>query len=171
MTLDEGKARKARTVNRARLIEQHARGLSIPEIAKSQGVNQSTVWRFLQRTKPEIQALANFQAHRSTFLDQIHAQCVDVQSRILQTLDDGVISALKANEKASLLFATNVVGGTSYDKSRLEKGLSTENHSIVSRMLDERVKSLYAPIKQPKQKQSCKQGAQVEPNIKEIISA
>ena len=148
MTLDEGKAGKARTVNRTRALAQRDRGLSIPEIAKSQGVNQSTIWRFLQRTKPEIQAVESFKAHRADIYTSFQAKCLDLQTKIIESLEgDGVIGALKVSEKSSLLFALNATHGTSYDKERLERGLSTENHSIVSKLLDARVQARYKPAK------------------------
>lgn len=39
--------------------------------------------------------------------------------------------------------ALNATTGTSFDKERLERGESTQNHSIVSTMVDARVGSLY----------------------------
>ena len=49
--------RTARKLDRAKALAQAQRGLSNPEIAKQQGVNTSTVFRFMQRMKPERQAL------------------------------------------------------------------------------------------------------------------
>lgn len=169
MTLDPGKVRDARKMDRKRVLKQAQTGLlTHKEIAQANGMSESAVWKFLYRSKPEIQALTEFQSNRSVYLDKLQAQCVDVQSRILATLTDGIIGTLKNSEKSALLFATNALAGTSYDKSRLEKGLSTENHSIVSKLLDARVQARYKPAKD---KQPSKQHAEAGPDIKEIISA
>ena len=131
-------------------LQQKERGLSNQEIAKSHGVDQSTVWRFLHRTKPEIQALAEFQARRSDLLDLLQGKCLDLQAKILDSInEEGIIASLKQSEKTGLLMALNATHGTSYDKSRLERGLSTENHSIVSKLLDARVQARYKPGKVP----------------------
>lgn len=45
----EGKPRK---LDRKKVLDLHARGFSAPEIAQQQGVAHSTVWRFLERAKP-----------------------------------------------------------------------------------------------------------------------
>ena len=128
-------------------LQQKERGLSNKEIADSHGVDQSTVWRFLHRTKPEIQALAEFQAHRSDLLDLLQGKCLDLQAKILDSInEDQVIASLKQSEKTGLLMALNATHGTSYDKSRLERGLSTENHSIVSKLLEARVQARYKPV-------------------------
>ena len=140
------KPRNGRKLDHALAIEQAKRGLTNVEIARAQRVDQSTVWRFLQRAKPEIQALEAFKAHRSDYLATLQARCIDVQVRVLQTFTDDVIGALSPRDKSALLFATNAVSGTAYDKERLQRGLSTENHSIVRRLLEQQVKELYTPI-------------------------
>ena len=150
MQMDRSKAGKALKANRARILSQAKRGLSYPEIAKSNGLNPSTVWRYLQRERVEVQALEQFKNGRADILATLQARCVDVQTRVLQTFTDDVIGALSPRDKASLLFATNAVSGTSYDKERLQRGLSTENHSIVRRLLEQQVKELYTPIIQAK---------------------
>lgn len=166
ISLDAGKARDARKMNRARVLKQAKTGaMTHKEIAQANGLSESAVWRFLYRSKPEIQALTEFQSNRSTYLDKIQAQCVDIQTRILASLTgDGVIEALKPGEKSGLLFALNAVAGTNYDKSRLERNLSTENHSIVSKLLDERVAARYKPVK-------VQAGTQAVPQVVDIITA
>lgn len=137
----------ARKLDRKKVSDLHSKSFSTAEIAQHQGVNPSTVWRFLEQTKPERQALEHFKANRADVLARLQAKSLDAQERILDTLDDGVVKALTASQKSGLLMALNAQSGTSYDKERLERGLSTDNHSVVSKLLDARVKSRYAPVK------------------------
>ena len=168
MTMDAGKARDARKMNRARVLKQAQSGaLTHKEIAQANGVSESTVWKFLYRSKPEIQAVESFKAHRADVYTAFQAKCLDLQTKIIESLEgDAVIGALKVSEKSSLLFALNATHGTSYDKERLERGLSTENHSIVSKLLDQRVQARYKPAKQEKKHAA----AQAEPASTESVT-
>jgi DNA-directed RNA polymerase specialized sigma24 family protein len=62
--LNQRKERTARKLDRTAALEQHARGLSTTEISTLQGVNPSTVWRFLDRSAPQRQALEEFKRGR-----------------------------------------------------------------------------------------------------------
>lgn len=119
------------------------RGLSNPEIATLLGVNQSTVYRFLERMKPEIGAVEAFKHNRADVLARIQAKSLDAQERIIDTLDDGLLTAFTPSQKSSMLIALNAQSGTLYDKERLERGQSTANISTISRMVDGQVSTLY----------------------------
>ena len=140
------KPRKHRKLDPDTVLEQQKRGLTHQEIADLNGVNQSTIWRFLQYTKPEEQALAQFKTHRADILARLQAKSIDAQERIIETLKDGVLKTLEPHQKAGLLMALNAVHGTSFDKERLTLGLSTENHSVISKLLDARVQARYKPV-------------------------
>lgn len=137
------KQRPARKLDRKKVIELHAKGLSTEEIAKHQGVAPSTVWRFLQQTEPERQGVEHFKKNRADVLARLQAKSLDAQERIINTLDDAIISALTPSQKSGMLIALNAQSGTVYDKERLERGQSTANISTLSRMIDSRVGSLY----------------------------
>jgi IS30 family transposase len=141
--------RTACKLDRQKVLDLHRRGFSNSEIAKQQAVVPSTIWRFLQQTKPERRALESFKAHRADILAQIQAKSLDLQGRILDSIGDGVIEAMKPHQKSGMIFALNAQHGTSFDKERLERGQSTSNHSIISRLLDETVKNLYRKPKPP----------------------
>ncbi|MCS6304901.1 MAG: helix-turn-helix domain-containing protein [Nitrospira sp.] len=136
----EGKARK---LNRKQVLDLHARGFSAPEIAQQQGVAHSTVWRFLERMKPEIGAVEIFKQNRADVLARIQAKSLDAQERIIDTLDDGLLAALTPSQKSSMLIALNAQSGTAFDKERLERGQSTANISTISRMIDNQVSTLF----------------------------
>ena len=137
--------RTARKLNRAKALQQAARGMSNPEIAKQQGVDKSTVFRFMQRMQPEQQAVDQFKAGRADVLARLQAKSLDAQERILDSLDDRVVKTLTPSQKSGLLMSLNAQHGTSYDKERLERGLSSSNQSIISTMLNATVKNLYKP--------------------------
>lgn len=61
-----------RKLNPAKVRELAAQGLSIPDIAKHQRVNRSTVWRFLERLSPEQEALKRFQETRPDAFALLH---------------------------------------------------------------------------------------------------
>jgi len=128
-------SRGARKLDRAKVLDLHEKGMSDGEIATHQGVARSTVWRFLQQTKPERQALEYFKAHRADVLARLHAKSLDVQERIIDTLDDAVIKALTPSQKTGLLMSLNAQSGTTFDKERLERGKSTMNVSTLGRIL------------------------------------
>jgi hypothetical protein len=130
-------------LNESKIIELAELGVSNVDIAKQQGVVHKTIWQFLKDRQLKKKQIAVFKEHRADILAALQGDCLDVQSKILRSLDDGVINALKQGEKTGLLMALNATAGTSFDKERLQRGQSTSNQSIISRMLDETVKDLY----------------------------
>lgn len=132
------KERKARKLDRKAALDQHVRGLSTVEIAKLQALSPSTVWRFLERTKPQQEALERFKGGRADAFANLQARSLNVQGRILESLDDDrVVEALTPHQKTGLIAVLNAQMGTAYDKERLERGQSTSNVSMVHRMMAE----------------------------------
>ena len=159
--------RTARKLNRAKALQQAARGMSNPEIAKQQGVDKSTVFRFMQRMQPEQQAVDQFKAGRADVLARLQAKSLDAQERILDSLDDRVVKTLTPSQKSGLLMALNAQHGTSFDKERMERGQSVANVSILTSMLNATVKNLYKPkpvIENPRK------GKLASPDAREIAA-
>lgn len=127
---------RARKLDRQKVLALHEQGLSIVDIAKHQQVDRSAVWRFLHSTEPERRALEQFKQNRADVFAKLQAKNLDVQERILDTLDEGVVNALTPHQKTGLLMSLNSQFGTIYDKERLETGKSTENVSMLTRMLE-----------------------------------
>lgn len=127
--------RTARKLDRAKVVALAEQGMSTADIAQHQGVAPSTVFRFLQQTKPERQALEVFKKERGDVFARLAAKSLDLQERVLDTYDNRLIAALKPHEKGSLLHALNIQAGTLYDKERLERGKSTENVSILGKLI------------------------------------
>ena len=139
--------RNARKLDRKKVQDLHAQGLSTTEIAQHQGVAPSTVWRFLQQSKPEQHALEQFKAGRADVLARIQAKSLSAQEMIIDTLDEDLISALQPHQKSGLLMALNVQAGTLFDKERLERGKSTSNLSLFTRLVEQVDRDLF--IKKP----------------------
>lgn len=150
--------RTARKLDRKKVLDLHQRGFSNPEIAQQQGVAPTTVWRFLQQTKPERQALETFKASRADVLARLQAKSLDAQERILDTLDDGMIVALTPSQKSGLLMSLNAQSGTVFDKERLERGQSTANVSLIGKMMGAAFEAVHTPVKKKDTARSHGQG-------------
>jgi IS30 family transposase len=156
-TAGQSNQRKARKINRKKVLDLHAKGLSTEEIARHQGVAPSTVWRFLQQTEPERQALETFKANRADVLARLQAKSLDAQERILDTIDDGMVAALTPSQKSGLLMSLNAQSGTVFDKERLERGQSTANVSLIGKMMTTALEAAHTPLKKNDTAPSCGQ--------------
>ncbi len=133
---DRRKRRDARKIDREKVLELRGQGLAVTDIATHQGVAPSTIWRFLDRTKPQQEALERFKTGRADIFAEVQAKSLHVQNRILDSLQaDGVVEALTPHQKGGLLHSVNTVFGTVYDKERLERGQSTSNLAVMSRIM------------------------------------
>ena len=127
--------RNARKLDRAKVLALAEQGLSTPDIAKHQGVAPSTVFRFLQQTMPERQALEAFKNERGDVFARLSAKSLDLQEKIVDTFDDGIIGTLTPSQKSSLLMTLNVQAGTLFDKERPQRGQATENIGIMGKLI------------------------------------
>lgn len=137
--------RSKRKLDEAKVLRLAQLGLTTAEIATQQRLNPSTVWRFLESVKANGQQIDTFKGQRADVFAGLSLEALDVQSRIIRTLDDGVLSALRPSEKTGLLMALNAVNGTIYDKERLERGQSTENHSVMHKILGAAFDGVHKP--------------------------
>lgn len=130
--------RKSRKLNTKQAEKLYADGYSMPAIADKLDVNVSTVWRYLESLKREKREIDEFRANRADAFAQLQAKAIGIQHKIIDSLmdKDGVLIALTPSQKSGLLGSLNAVAGTIYDKERLETGKSTENVSLLTRMLD-----------------------------------
>lgn len=138
--------RKRDKLDEAQVIRLAKLGLNTVEIGQHQGVSPSTVWRFLESIKANGQQISTFKAQRADVFAGLSLEALDVQARIIRTLDDGVLATMKPGEKTGLLMALNAVNGTIYDKERLERGQSTENHSIMHKILGSAFDGVHNPL-------------------------
>ena len=149
--------RKPRKLDRAKVAELAEQGLKTIDIAKHQGVAPSTVFRFLQQNEPDRLALEVFKKDRGDVFARLSMKSLGLQDKILDTFDERIIAALKPHEKGSLLHALNIQAGTLYDKERLERGQSTQNLSILSKLIIDAEASLGAQKTAPATKGSAQE--------------
>ena len=135
MTQTERTQRTPRKLDRAKTVELAQQGMSTADIAQHQGVAPSTVFRFLQQTKPERHALERFKKDRGDVFARLAMKSLDLQERLLDTYDNCIIAALKPHEKGSLIHALNIQAGTLYDKERLERNLTTANVGLLGKLI------------------------------------
>ena len=81
-------------------------------------------------------AIEDFRANRADVFARLQGKAIDLQFRLIESFDDGVLASLTPSQKTALAMSLNAVVGTIYDKERLETGKSTENVSLLTRMLD-----------------------------------
>ena len=133
-------SRIPRKLNPVKVRELAAQGLSIPDIAEHQGVNRSTVWRFLERLSPEQEALKRFQETRPDAFALLHGDTLQSHALALTRLredleDEDLMRATKPSIKAGILRDVAVAGGVIFDKERLERGQSTANIQTISKLI------------------------------------
>jgi hypothetical protein len=100
------------------------------------------VYAFLRQLEPEFKMIEEFKQHRGDVFARLQAKSIGLQFRIVEDLDR-ILPTLTDSQKASLLHTLTVVSGTAFDKERLERGQSTQNHSIMTRMLHGSVDNAY----------------------------
>lgn len=133
---------------RKAIVDLAKKGLNSVQIAKATGLHSSTIRRFLEKIQPESQAVTEFRSGRAEVLATLQAKNLTIQEKLLERLeDDGLLATLTPGQISGLMFALNTQHGTLYDKERLETGQSTQNHSIVARMLSSAVSDIYKPLK------------------------
>lgn len=133
-----------RKLNEKKVTELAALGLNDADIAKHQGVSREAVWQFLDRLKIEQKSIERFKADRADVFAGLQGKALAVQEKALDyLLQDGVFGLLEDKAKVSLINSVNNVFGTAYDKERLERGQSTQNVSLIGKMMGEAFGSVH----------------------------
>lgn len=169
MATTESAQRKARKIDRQKVLELAEQGLSTPDIAKHQGVSPSTIFRFLQAIEPERQAVETFKTHRGDVFARLGAKSLAVQEMIVDSLDEAVIRTLKPHEKSGLLHSLNIQAGTLFDKERLERGKTTENLGVIGKLILQAEDRLGATIDSGQQQKSGKKAATPQDQAVSIV--
>lgn len=137
-------------IDPAKVLALSKQGLNNCDIARHQGVTPSAIWRFLDRVQAEKVRLQAFKDGRADALAMLHADSVQILELGMRSLDkdmqeDGVFHTQTPNAKANILRDMAVVNGVLFDKERLERGQSTQNVSVIERMLDASHEQIYKP--------------------------
>ena len=123
------------------------------------GVDQSTIWRFLDRMKVEAGHIKRYTENRADVLARMGgrvAGLIEGVSDALQSdIENGLLASCKTEAKAGILRDLSVVKGVLFDKERLERGQSTQNVSLIGKMMGSALDSAHkvpepTPIEAPK---------------------
>lgn len=120
--------RSARRLNRD-VVEKLVPVLTIPEIARLQGVHPTTVMRYIKDYEIDT-SIKDLQADIGRDFLLTSRKAMDVKNRMLdhfRDMGETEISALPASAKTALINSATISAGTDYDKYRLEQNLSTSN--------------------------------------------
>lgn len=109
--------RKDAIVDTAQALKLRCNGLSLQEIADTQGVSRQSIHRALEPYKEHIQQLELYRGNRDSIQDMAAAKC-------LNTLLTKDMESEKASSLAAAFKNFN-------DASRLERGQSTSNQQIM----------------------------------------
>ena len=125
-----------RVLNERKVRELAARGVNTYDIAKHQGVTPGAVWQFLDRLKIERAQVEAYKESRADIFAALQGKALCVQEKLLDhLLSDGVLASLEGKAKVALVNSINNAFGTAFDKERLERGQSTQNHSLITKMM------------------------------------
>lgn len=128
--------RKRGILDPAKVKELAAIGVNPYDIARHQGVSREAVWQFLDRLNLEKKQTERFKENRADVFANLQGKAICVQEKLLDHLmEDGVLTALEDKAKVSLANSINNIMGTAFDKERLERGQSTQNHSLITKMM------------------------------------
>ena len=130
---------RKRKIDKAKVLDLIAAGVSQSDIAKHQGVDKTSIRDFLTRYHLQQAEVAEFVEHRAGLLNHLASRSLKVQGMIVDSLldEDGVLTPLTPHQKTGLISVLSAQAGTLYDKMRLELGQSTSNVSMVHRMMSE----------------------------------
>jgi len=125
-------------VNPLAVLDGLKQGLTQSEIARRQGLNTSSINRFLAKIKPHFAALEEFKVHQGKGLTYTLARSQQIQHAYLdeierqleenRNMDSSKRQPLGENLKG--LGKMTWVNAVTYDKHRLEYGQSTSNIGI-----------------------------------------
>jgi hypothetical protein len=107
-----------------------ARGVNHQDIASALHVHKNTIFRYLQRIKPEMAQIQTFNDQTGNVLALTLARCCSILDKLLIHYDnEAVLGGLSAAEKERLLGRVAITTGIIFDKLRLHEGKSTSNNS------------------------------------------
>jgi len=125
-----------RKLNEKKVKELAAIGVCPKDIAVHQRVDHSAVWQFLDRLNIERKSVEKYKENRADVFARLQGKAMSVQEVLLDNLmTDGVVASLDDRAKVTLANSLNNIMGTAFDKERLERGQSTQNHSLITRMM------------------------------------
>lgn len=133
--------------HQAQILKGLEAGKSQRQVAAELGISHSSISTWLDTVEQSRRELSRFRSSRADVLASLQARSISFQHQLIADLEeDRLRNALTPSQKAGLLHTLTVVSGTAYDKERIETGQSTQNISVVSRMIDSAVQDIYKPM-------------------------
>lgn len=130
--------RKAYKINRQVAVALAESGLSASEIARTEQVAPSTITRLLQHFHLDKDAVTQYKQHRPELLAWLQGKNLELQRQLLEKME-GLVDTVKPHQINGMIFALNSQHGTLFDKERLERGQSTANISMLSKLIDQTI--------------------------------
>jgi predicted transcriptional regulator len=112
-----------------RLKKLAAEGHSKSSIAKLTGLGHGTIDKYVSIDEAQSLSIKSFKGNLSSLLHQSLLSGMQIQQKLLDSLNDEDIGDLSISDKRQLIRDLSVVNGTIYDKIRLQDGKSTVNSS------------------------------------------
>jgi len=131
--------RRPRKLNPVVVRRELAQGKLASEIAKEQGVARQSVYAVIHEIERNKAQIEKFRENRADILASLQQQNQRIQAKVLDALEEqvsteGFTSDTTANQKTSILHSLTVAAGIQLDKERLERGESTANVSVISKI-------------------------------------
>lgn len=125
---------------------QYAAGQTTRELAREYGTSHVSIQRWLDKHHAEMRSVERYKLTRADILARVQSKALKLQEEIIEGLEkDSLAGTLTPQQKSGLLQSLNIVHGTLFDKERLERGQSSHNISVLSRMIDNTVDDMYKP--------------------------
>lgn len=126
---------RPRKLDAKKVLALADKGLSPGDIAKHQGVERTTVWRFLQQAGRQTDEIKAYKTDRADTLTVVHAEATELQLLAIRAakekLSDGECAAALTPQAIKTLGDLGTyAGGVAYDKERIERGPSAMPLSI-----------------------------------------
>jgi transposase len=129
-------SKNPRKFNEAKVLELREKGVSIPDIAKQEGVAASTIYRFLEAETDDYEKLERFRGNKVRILQQLQSRSAEIRLRILNSLSDEDLGKFTTAEKKELLRVLCTAQAIDHDKEAQLTGNASFVNLTLSQALD-----------------------------------
>lgn len=140
-----------RKIDPAKVQELASLGVCPADIAKHQGVDHSAVWQYLDRHKIERKQVERYKADRADLFAFTGGRITGINHAVMASIEEdienGILASLDPKVKGQLARDLSVVQGVYFDKERLERGQSTQNVSLIGKMMGSALDSAHKEAK------------------------
>lgn len=109
---------RKRKIDKTRVLKLADANMSAADIAKVEGVNRSTITRFLNTEHPDYDALEAFRARKAEIMNALQGKSAEVVLTILEDFTPEVLHKMTIPEKKEILRIVSTSFGIASDKIR-----------------------------------------------------